>query len=266
MQVLHLAKGSYTLNVAGQYKPWGSAPATTIPDGLYTIDFTGVAASGAVQDYVGPVVVKTTKPEITGSVTEGVATGQVTDKYIDYNEELYLYGLDYDLNEKLKASYIATVNGEAQAAVEFNLNQDGSFTFPVTAETDSVKVVIKDAAGNVGEALIYEKEVVEPVVTLSVNPTELDLTAGETAQLAVTETSTPVEGDATDKDVTSDATYVVADESIATVANGLVTAVGEGTTTITVSYGENEVTVNVTVKAPVVVEPVVTLDSRPNSG
>ncbi|MER2076621.1 S8 family serine peptidase [Psychrobacillus psychrotolerans] len=254
-----LAKGSYNLNIAGQYKPWGTDPATTIPDGLYTIDFTGVAASGVVQDYVGPVIVKTTKPEVAGTVTEGVATGQVTDKYIDYNEELYLYGLDYNLNEKLKASYVSTVNGEATAPVAFNLNQDGSFTFPVTAETDSVKVIVKDAAGNVGEALIYEKEVVEPVITLSVNPATLDLTAGETSQLTVTETSTPVEGDETDKDVTTEATYVVADESIATVKNGVVTAVAEGTTTITVSYGKNEVIVNITVKAPVVVEPVVTL-------
>ncbi|MER2114662.1 MAG: S8 family serine peptidase, partial [Solibacillus isronensis] len=255
-----LGKGSYTLNVGGQYKPWSDEPATTIPDGLYTIDFTGLAATGVVSDYVGPIVVKTTKPEITGSEAEGIVSGQVTDKYIDYNEELYLYGLDYNLNDKLKASYVATVNGEVQAPVTFELNQDGSFTFPVTAETNAVTVVITDAAGNVGEAIIFENEVVEPVVTLSVNPTELDLTAGETAQLAVTETTTPAEGDATEEDVTSKATYVVADENVATVVNGLVTAVAEGTTTITVSHGENEATVTVTVKAPVVEEPVVTLE------
>ena len=254
-----LAAGSYNLNIAGQYKPWGTDSATTIPDGLYTIDFTGVASSGTVSDYVGPVIVKTTKPAVTGSVTEGIATGQVTDKYIEYNEELYLYGLDYNLNEKLKASYVTTVNGEATAPVAFDLNQDGSFTFPVTAETDSVKVIINDAAGNVGEALIYEKEIVEPVLTLSVNPTELDLAAGETSSLTVKETSTPVEGEPTVKDVTSEATYTVVDPSVATVENGVVTAVAEGTTTITISYGENEVTVHVTVGAPVVVEPVVTL-------
>ncbi len=255
-----LAAGSYNLNIAGQYKPWGTEPATTIPDGLYTIDFTGVAASGTVSDYVGPVVVKTTKPEITGTVAEGVATGQVTDQYIEYNEELYLYGLDYNLNEKLKASYIATVNGEAHAAVKFDLNQDGSFTFPVTAETDSVKVIINDAAGNVGEAIIYEKEA-EAKVTLSVNPTKLDLIAGVTSPLTVTETTTPVEGDATEKDVTTSATYAVADARIATVENGVVTAVAEGSTTITISYGENKVTVDVIVKGKVVI-PGVTLTAN----
>ena len=60
--------------------------------------------------------------------------------------------------------------------------------------------------------------------------------------------------------MTSKATYVVADETVATVVGGLVTAVGDGTTTITISYGKNEVTVNVTVKVPVVEEPVVTLE------
>ncbi len=255
-----LGKGSYTLKVGGQYKPWGSAPATTIPDGLYTIDFTGLAASGVVSDYVGPIFVKSTKPGITGSVAQGVATGQVTDKYIDYNVALSAYGLNYNLNDKLKASYIATVNGEVQAPVAFELNQDGSFTFPVTAETNAVTVKINDAAGNVGEAVIYEKEVVEPVVTLSVNPTELNLTTGETAQLTLTETSTPAEGEATVQDVTSKATYVVGDENVATVVNGVVTAVGEGTTTITMSYGANEVTMNVTVKATNVETPIVTLE------
>ena len=257
-----LGAGSWRLTVDGEYQPWSGDPATTIPDGLYTIDFTGQAASGVIGDYVGPVVVKTTKPVVSGSVKDEVATGQVTDKYIEYNEELYLYGLEFELNEKLKASYIATVNGAEKAAVAFNLNQDGSFTFPVTAETDAVKVVVKDAAGNVGEQLIYEKDEVEPVVTLTANPTKLDLKTGETAQLVVTETSTPAEGDPTNEDVTAKATYVVADESIATVQNGKVSAVAKGSTTITISYGKNEVTVNVTVTDPEVIVPGVTLTAN----
>lgn len=252
-----LGAGSWKLTVDGEYQPWSGEPATTIPDGLYTIDFTGLAATGAIGDYVGPVVVKTTKPEVEGSVKDGVATGQVRDKYIEYNEELYLYGLEYDLNEKLNASYIATVNGETAEAVDFDLAQDGSFSFPVTTETDSVKVVVQDAAGNKGEFLIFEKEVSE--VTLAVNPTELDLVVAETAQLAVTETSTPKEGEATDRDVTAEATYAVADETVATVTNGLVTAIAEGATTITITHGDNTVIVNVTVKEPVVIVPGVIL-------
>ena len=147
-----LGAGSWELPINGRYQPWSLEPATTIPDGLYTVDFN--AYEDGIADDVGPIVVKTTKPEITGAVAEGTVTGQVTDKYIDYNEELSLYGLEYDLNEKLHASYIATVSGEVKAAVDFDLNQDGSFSFPVTAETESVKVIIDDAAGNKGEQVI----------------------------------------------------------------------------------------------------------------
>ncbi|MEG0473052.1 MAG: hypothetical protein RR588_12025, partial [Solibacillus sp.] len=257
-----LGKGSYTIKVAGKYKPWGSAPATKLPDGLYTLDFSGQAASGLISDYVGPIIVKTTKPEITGSVTEKVAKGQIVDKYLDYNKELYLYGMEFDLNEKLHASYIPTINGKEAAAVPFKLAEDGTFTFPVTDETEAVKVVVKDEAGNVGEALIYEKEVPEAVVTLSVNPTELKLTTGEMGQVTVTETTTPVSGDATNKDVTAEATYVVADEAVVTVDNGAVTAVGKGATTITITHGGNEVQVNVTVADPAVIVPGVTLTAN----
>ncbi|QFG01089.1 hypothetical protein PB01_03750 [Psychrobacillus glaciei] len=258
-----LRAGSYTLAVKGPYKPWSSAPVTTIPDGLYTMDFSAATSTGPIGAYVGPIIVKTTKPVITGSVKDKVAKGQVSDKYIDYNKELYKYDLDYDLNVKLHASYIATINGVAKEAVKFNLAQDGSFSFPVTDETNSVTVKVTDEAGNFGEALIYEKKEPEAVVTLSVNPTELDLTTGGTVQLAVTETSTPATGQATNKDVTAAATYVVSDESVAKVTNGLVTAVAKGSTTITISHGVNKVTVNVTVKDPVVEAPVVTLTVNP---
>ncbi|MER2006250.1 MAG: S8 family serine peptidase [Psychrobacillus sp.] len=258
-----LAKGSYTLPIAGQYTPWGATSTTTIPDGLYTIDFTAQSATGPLGDYVGPIVVKTTKPEITGSVKDGVATGKVTDKYITYNEELYLYGLEYDLNAKLNASYIATVNGVPAAPVIFDLSQDGAFTFPVATGTNSIKVVVQDAAGNVGEAVIYENNnpdpEPEPVVTLAVNPSKLDLETGKTAQLSVIETSTPAEGTATDKDVTAEATYTVADEGVVKVSKGLATAVAKGSTTITITHGANTVTVNVTVKDSDVIVPGVKL-------
>ncbi|CAM5183677.1 Peptidase inhibitor I9 OS=Ureibacillus acetophenoni OX=614649 GN=SAMN05877842_101116 PE=3 SV=1 [Ureibacillus acetophenoni] len=255
-----LAAGSYTLNINGNYRNWSNPSVVAkIPDGLYTIDFTAGSATGVVGDYVGPVVVKTTKPVIAGTVSEGIVTGQVTDKYIDYNAELAKYGLDYDLNEKLKASYVATINGVAGSPVPFNLAQNGSFSFLIPVGAESVTVIINDAAGNKGEQAFENDIKYEPVVTLSVDPTTLDLTSGETAQLTVTETSTPVVGDPTVTDVSGVATYVVADESVATVENGLVTAVGEGTTTITITHGENVVTVDVTVVDPVVIEPGVKL-------
>lgn len=244
-----LGKGSYTLNIAGQYKPWGSAPTTTIPDGLYTIDFTGAAASGVVSDYVGPIVVKSTKPEVSGNVVDGMATGQVTDKYIDYNAALAVYDLAYDVNSKLQASYVAKVNGEVLEPVAFELNQDGSFAFPVTAETEAISVVVKDAAGNVGEALIYEKPL-EPVVTLQVNQTEVQTRIGKEVKLKVLEVTT-FKGKTTRKDVTKHASYSIANRKIATLsAPGIIKGKGAGTTTVTVTYGKHTATVNVTVVKP----------------
>src|SRR5699024_3942785 len=57
-----LAAGSYKLDIDGEYKPWAAnEPVQTIPDGLYTIDFTALTMSGnppTIGDYVGPVIVK----------------------------------------------------------------------------------------------------------------------------------------------------------------------------------------------------------------
>ncbi|WP_240034006.1 S8 family serine peptidase [Planococcus salinus] len=156
-----LKADDHTFTIDGQYQPWDGSPATTIPDGLYTFDIKGVPVSGKpsfLHEYAGPVIVKTTAPEITGTVTDGQATGQVDDMYSVYKQELVLYGATFDLNEKLHASYTATQKGKPVEPVAFDLAQDGSFTFPVSEKTDSVTVTVKDAAGNVGEAVIYEKE------------------------------------------------------------------------------------------------------------
>jgi len=249
-----LPAGSYQLGVKGQYKPWTTgAPLTTIPDGLYTFDFSAQTVSGTppiVGGYVGPVIVKTTDPEIAGSVTNGLATGQVTDKYLDYNKELVKYGLNYDINTKLKASYVLTQNGVAGEPVEFKLEADGAYSFPVpvfNAATDSLKVVINDAAGNSGEKLF--DAVVPDVVTVAVNKENLALEIGATEQLTVTETTTKPDGTKEDNDVTLDATFTSADETVATVENGIVTAIGAGKTDITVSYKEFTATVAVEVAA-----------------
>ena len=252
-----LPAGSYQLGVKGQYRPWASgAQPTTIPDGLYTIDFAGETVSGSppvVGGYVGPVVVKTTKPEISGSVTEGQATGQVTDKYLEYNAELTNYGLNFDLNEKLKAFYVVTKNDIAGQPISFKLAQDGSFTFPISAfdeETDTVTVLIQDAAGNKGEQVIHVGEIVEKdLVEYSIDKNSLSLQTGDKESLKVTETTTKPDGTIEEKDVTLEAEFTSADELVATVANGTVTAIVAGTTEIAVSYKEFAAIVAVEVAA-----------------
>ncbi|MDN7244702.1 S8 family serine peptidase [Planococcus shenhongbingii] len=146
----------------GKYRPWYGGPLTTLKDGLYQFNFSATPASGNpgfIQEIIFPVFVKTTAPAISGSIKEGKLTGKVTDKYIDYNAELEKYGagVNYDLNTKLKASYVITRSGKAQKAVPFNLDQKGGFNVTVkgfNAQTDSVKVIVTDAAGNKGQKTI----------------------------------------------------------------------------------------------------------------
>lgn len=241
-----LPKGSYSLNVGGQYKPWSTDPVTTIPDGLYTFDFNATSLTGPVGGYVGPVVVKSTKPEITGTVNKRVATGQVTDKYIDYNEALAPYDLQYELNDKLKASYTATVKGVVKEPVSFKLNADGSYSFPITRGADEISVTVTDAAGNVGEKVIYKKEVPVPVVTLKINKTTVETAIGKEVKVKVTEVTT-LNGKSKSKDVTKRASYAVADSKIATVKQGKVKGKAQGKTSVTVTYGGKTLTFDVNV-------------------
>ncbi|GIP50338.1 hypothetical protein J53TS2_39290 [Paenibacillus sp. J53TS2] len=83
----------------------------------------------------------------------------------------------------------------------------------------------------------------EEQADLRVNPESLTLQAGESQALAVTYKAI----DGTESDVTETAEYRVADPLIATVTNGNVTGVAEGTTTIEVVYGGFSRTVTVTV-------------------
>ncbi len=242
-----LGAGSYQLSITGQYRPWAPPQGlTNIPDGLYTVDFTALAAQGVIGDYVGPIFVKSTDPEISGEVNESKISGQVTDKYIDYIDVLTPYGLQYDLNTKLSASYIVTSDGVEGNAVPLTLNQDGSFEIDLPEGAEKVSVLVDDAAGNSGMAEFEIEQEEEPVVSLSVNPSEVSLKEGEEASVVVTQTTT-IGDDSTNEDVTAQATYSVADESVATVEAGVITAVGAGETTVMITYGDNSVTVDVTV-------------------
>ncbi|MCC3356731.1 S8 family serine peptidase [Bacillus sp. REN16] len=242
-----LGAGSYQLRIAGQYTPWAPPQtATKIPDGVYTIDYTALATSGVIGDYVGPIFVKSTSPKITGQAGTDKITGNVTDKYVDYKEVLSPYGLDYDLNTKLSATYVATSNGVAGSAVPLTLSQDGSFEINVPNDAESVTVNIVDAAGNKGKADFTVEKPVEVEVSLAVDQSKVTIEEGQTANVVVTQTTK--EGDKiTEEDVTAKATYTVADAAIATAEAGVITAKAAGETTVTISYGGNELTVNVTV-------------------
>ncbi|MBO0589239.1 S8 family serine peptidase [Sporosarcina sp. E16_8] len=247
-----LAAGSYTLNVAGNYKPWAEgAVQTTIPDGLYTIDFTGQTISGSpaiLSGYVGPVVVKSEAGTIEGALKGTLATGKIIDKYVDYQAELVNYDLGYDINTKIKATFEVMENDTVKSSGPVKLEQDGSFTFDVGTLTkeNSVKVKYVDAAGNAAEKVLVNDGT---GVNYSVDKEELALQIGGTENVTVTETTTKADGTKEDKNVTAQASFTSADEKIATVKNGEVTAVAAGTTEITVSYKEFIATISVKVAA-----------------
>ncbi len=266
-----LAAGSYTLNVLGNYYPWeDDSKQVKIPDGLYTIDFTGQTVSGdppIIGDYVGPIVVKSTAGTIEGTVAGKKVTGKVIDKYVDYQAELAKeeYDLGYDINTKLKATFEVLENNVVKSSGAVKLAQDGSFTFDVgtLSKENSVKVKYIDAAGNKAEKTL-EKGEADPV-TYEVSTESLTLQIGGTEQLTVTEITTKPDGETEERDITAEATFQSANETIATVNNGKVTAVAAGETTIIVSYeGEEVATVAVTVTAEEV-DPVPTISASPDN-
>ena len=90
------------------------------------------------------------------------------------------------------------------------------------------------------------------VESISLNETALELTEGETATL----TATVLPENATDKTVT----WTSDTPAVATVADGVVTAVAEGTAKITAKAGDASVLCSVTVKKKVIAVESVTLD------
>ncbi|MBD7984606.1 S8 family serine peptidase [Sporosarcina sp. Sa2YVA2] len=261
-----LGAGSYQLPIKGQYSPWDGTGATTIPDGLYTIDFTAETVSGnppVIGDYVGPLVVKSEAGTVTGAIEGTTATGAIDDAYIGYQQELVDYGMGYNINTKLKAKY-EVIEGEAVIATDtITLEQDGTFTFDLPEldkKNNSVKVKYEDAAGNKAEAIIYNAgDQVDNEVTYKVNHETLALKVGNSEQLTVTETTTKPDGTTEEKDVTAEATFTSSNEAIATATNGNVTAIAAGTADITVTYKDFTATVAVEVtEEPVTGEETVT--------
>lgn len=127
---------------------------TTLEDGIYSIDFAGMAKTESLNGSIGPIFIKSTKPVITGSVKGTTVSGQVTDRYIDFNTSLTEISEGFDVNGKLAASYIVTRDGNQGATDSFILNQDGTFSFELDsfdAEQDRITITITDAAGNNGE-------------------------------------------------------------------------------------------------------------------
>lgn len=130
---------------------------------------------------------------------------------------------------------------------------DQTGPLPTIKDGDTLEAVglagAYDAGARIRVRDVQEMNVSEDVteaVSLAVDQTTVQLAKGKTTTLTVMETK-EVDGVSTEKNVTEEATYKVADENVASVDKGLITAKATGETTLIVTYGENDVEVTITV-------------------
>lgn len=112
----------------------------------------------------------------------------------------------------------------------------------VTAIAEGSCVITVTCDGKKAECDVTVATVIVPVTSVSLNHPTASLLVGETAQL----TATVLPDNATDKAVT----WTSSNTEIATVENGLVTAISAGEATITATAGECSATCTVTVAVP----------------
>lgn len=111
----------------------------------------------------------------------------------------------------------------------------------VTAKKEGKAVI---TATYLGETVIVNVTVTKKVKSLTTDKQALDLRLNATAQVLIT----AYYDDGTSADVTSKADYTVASSSVATVTNGLVKGQNPGSTTITVSYMNQSLVLDVDVE------------------
>ena len=170
---------------------------------------------------------------------------------------------------ELDKTSLELTEGDA-AQLTATVKPDNATDKTVTWKSSDAKIATVSASGEVvavaeGKATITatagdasascEVAVAKKVIaveSISLNETALELTEGETATL----TATVLPENATDKTVT----WTSDNTAVATVADGVVTAVAEGTAKITAKAGDASVLCTVTVKKKVIAVESVTLD------
>ncbi|MDN4608067.1 S8 family serine peptidase [Sporosarcina highlanderae] len=134
-----------------------------------------------------------------------------------------------------------TQEGDGWIAEISNSHESGTFV--------SIRASAWDDLGNkIEQEIIKAFGISDSTVSLISDKDSYSLQTGSTQQIKVEEVTTPKgDGEPTKVDVSDKAEYFVKDEEVATVKAGLIKAIAKGSTEVVISYGGQELTVNVTV-------------------
>ena len=160
----------------------------------------------------------------TGYDTKGTKTGETVIYLCNGPDNIIMDWTKWDLSSLGKVAKV-TFNVTGSSDNGYGFSQPAYFAY------DDVAVRFEKAGADV------------PATGVTLDKTTLSLTEGESATL----TATVEPENATDKAIV----WTSSDNAVATVENGVVTAVKAGTATITAACGEAKATCAVTVKAPV---------------
>lgn len=152
-------------------------------------------------------------------------------------------GVEITLSQGETVRYTAVTNENG----EYNFGKQvlsGAYTLDIASDSSYDSYTTSVSINYASNTLlnITRKVPVVPVDAINLNTNTLSLTRGATATL----TAIVTPDTATDKTVT----WISSDEQVATVENGIVTAVGSGTATITAQAGDKTATCVVTVTNP----------------
>ena len=254
-----LDKTSVSLNVGESV----TLAATVKPDNATnkTVSWSSSNASVASVDASGKVsAVAEGTATITAKAGDKSATCSVTvTKKVVAVESVTLDKSSLELNEGETATLTATVKPDnaSDKTVTWSSSKTSVATVDANGKVTAVaegNATITAKAGNKSAtcSVTVTKNVVA-VESITLDKSSLELTEGETATL----TATVKPDNATNKTVT----WTSSSSSIATVdQNGKITAVSEGTATITAKAGDKTASCTVTVKKKVVAVESVTLD------
>ena len=223
-----------------------------------TIEFYYTVEAPIVEDtyLFGGVVLDVDKVQYTVAGDTSITVGKVLDSIAAEPDEVSL-----PVGATQQLAVTATYNDASTADVTDEADYESSdasvaavnATGLITAEGEgSATITVTYTEGAVTRTATVAVEVYRVLESIAAVPDDVSLTVADNEQLAVTATYE----DASTADVTVAADYESSDASVATVSGtGLITAEGEGSAVITVTYTEGAVTSTATVSVEVTWSP-----------